>query len=41
MSDKERKKAQEKEVDESKLTLSIYPEATFEDGKSTGALYQK
>lgn len=41
MSDKERKKAQEKEVDESKFTLSIYPEATFEDGKSTGAIYIK
>lgn len=41
MSEKERKKAQEKEVDESKFTLSIYPEATFEDGKSTGAIYIK
>lgn len=41
MSDKERKKAQEKEVDESKFTLSIYPEATFEDGKSTGTIYIK
>lgn len=41
MSDKERKKVQEKEVDESKFTLSIYPEATFEDGKSTGSIYIK
>lgn len=41
MSDKERKKTQEKEVDESKFTLSIYPEATFEDGKSTGDIYIK
>lgn len=39
MSEKERKKAAEKKIDESKFTLSIYPEATFEDGESTGALY--
>lgn len=39
MSDKERKKAQEKEVDDSKFTLSIYPEATFEATNATGDLY--
>lgn len=39
MTDKERKKLQEDEVDDSKFTLSIYPEATFENGKSTGELY--
>lgn len=39
MSDKERKKLQEKEVDASKFTLSIYPEATFKNGKSKGELY--
>lgn len=39
MSKAERKKAAEKAVDASKFTLSIYPEATFEDGKSVGNLY--
>ena len=39
MSDKERKKTQEKEVDTSNFTLSIYPEATFKNGKATGELY--
>lgn len=39
MSDKERKKLQEKEVDASKFTLSIYPEATFKNGKATGEIY--
>lgn len=41
MTSKERRKLQEEEVDESKFTLNIYPEATFEDGKSTGAIYIK
>lgn len=39
MSDKDRKKLQEQEIDDSKFTLSIYPEATFENGKATGDLY--
>lgn len=39
MSADELKKAAELEIDASTFTLSIYPEATFEDGKSTGALY--
>lgn len=39
MSKEERKKANEKEVDESKFTLSIYPEATFKNGKSVGDIY--
>ncbi|UYT09866.1 hypothetical protein [Lactococcus garvieae] len=39
ISDKERKEVQKKEVDSSKFTLSIYPEATFKNGKSTGELY--
>lgn len=39
MSKEERKKAAEKEVDESKFTLSIYPEATFENGESIGDIY--
>lgn len=39
ISEKERKKIQEKEVDASKFILSIYPEATFKDGKSSGNLY--
>lgn len=39
MSKEERKKAAEKEVDESKFTLSIYPEATFENGEATGDIY--
>lgn len=41
MTSKERRKLQEEEVDNSKFTLSIYPEATFENGKSTGNLYIK
>lgn len=39
MSEEERKKAMEQKVDETKFTLSIYPEATFEDGNSPGQLY--
>lgn len=39
MSKEERKKVAEKEVDESKFTLSIYPEATFENGESIGDIY--
>lgn len=39
MTDKERKKLQEDEVDDSKFTLSIYPEASFENGKDKGNLY--
>lgn len=39
MSKEERKKAAEFEVDESKFTLSIYPEATFESGDSIGDIY--
>ncbi|MDA3973008.1 hypothetical protein PF023_03030 [Enterococcus thailandicus] len=39
MSKEERKKAAEKEVDESKFTLSIYPEAFFESGESIGDIY--
>lgn len=39
MTKEERKKAAEKEVDESKFTLSIYPEATFENGESIGDIY--
>ncbi|MDE3927519.1 hypothetical protein NNM86_00670 [Enterococcus faecalis] len=39
MSKAERKKAAEQEIDESKFTLSIYPEAVFEDGEATGDIY--
>lgn len=39
MSKEERKKANEKEVDESKFTLSIYPEATFKNGEAIGDIY--
>lgn len=39
MSKEERRKAAEKEIDESKFTLSIYPEATFENGESIGDIY--
>ncbi|MGH1747442.1 hypothetical protein [Enterococcus entomosocium] len=39
MSKEERKKAAELKVDESKFTLSIYPEATFENGESLGDIY--
>ncbi|MGG5336354.1 hypothetical protein IGI91_002445 [Enterococcus sp. AZ154] len=39
MSKEERKKAAELEVDESKFTLSIYPEATFESGDASGDIY--
>lgn len=39
MSKEERKKAAELKVDESKFTLSIYPEATFENGESVGDIY--
>ncbi|MFK4894272.1 MULTISPECIES: hypothetical protein [Lactococcus] len=39
ISDKERKKAANKKVDESKFTLTIYPEATFEENKEKGSLY--
>lgn len=39
MTKKERLKAAEKEIDETTFTLSIYPEATFENGSSKGSLY--
>jgi len=39
MSKKERQKAAEQEVDASKFTLSLYPEATFENGQATGDIY--
>lgn len=39
MTKEERKKAAEKEVDESKFILSIYPEAIFENGEATGDIY--
>ncbi|EGO8312468.1 hypothetical protein E3O82_002454 [Enterococcus faecalis] len=39
MSKAERKKAAEQEIDESKFTLSIYPEAVFENGEATGDIY--
>lgn len=39
ISAKERQKAAEIEVDESKFTLSIYPEAYFENGTAIGYIY--
>lgn len=39
ISEKERKKIAQKKIDESKFTLTIYPEATFENGESRGTLY--
>ena len=41
MSKEERKKAAELEVDESKFTLSIYPEAKFENGEAIGDIYMR
>lgn len=41
MSQEELEKAAKKEVDLSKFTLNIYPEATFPDSKSEGQLYIK
>ncbi|MGF2144642.1 hypothetical protein ACQUEF_04710 [Vagococcus fluvialis] len=41
MSQEELEKAAQKEIDMSKFTLNIYPEATFPDSKSEGKLYIK